>query len=280
LRDPKLIEEFRLVLESAQESGTKKEQEIQNYLEGRSELIPTPHRLNHHLHLKAIISKFPLGSRFITDYVYITKSSDCWRIVFVELEVPDKTIFTNSSNQINTTAKFNEALNQIRNWQAYLNKHRQEVIKQLEPLMVPPNMRRNPVELCFELVYGRSAEKNTEERNRHIKLLSEQSNIKIMTYDTLLSYYENDLIFKKDIMSYKQGKFYYKNLVTKPEHVFSYIGPGDLKLTNDQKSTLCADGYEIDKWNNGEMLTRNIRYTKSTFDKKGGIKSMFTQANT
>jgi len=280
LRDAKIIEEFMSLLDSDQKAGTKKEQEIQNYLEEKTELIPTPHRLNHHLHLKAIISKFPLGNRFITDYVYVTKSSDCWRIVFVELEVPDKTIFTNSKNQINTTAKFNEAINQVRNWQAYLKENRQEVIKQLEPLMVPTNMRRNPVEFCFELVYGRSSEKNTEERNRHIKLLSEQSNIKIMTYDTLISYYENDLVFSKDVMSFKQGKFHYKKLVTKPAHVFSYIGPGDLELTCAQKDILKADGYEIDKWVNGEMLTHNIRYTRSTFDSNGGLKSMLSKSNT
>lgn len=280
MRDQKLIDEFKLLIESPQESGTKKEQEIQNFLESNAELIPTPHRLNHHLHLKAIISKFPLGNRFITDYVYITKSSDCWRIVFVELEIPDKTIFTGSSNQINTTSKFNEALNQVRSWQAYLAEHRQEVIKQLEPLMVPPNMRRNPVEFCYELIYGRSADKNTEDKNRHIRLLAEQSNVKIMTYDTLISYYQNDLVFKKDIMSFKQGKYHYKNLVTKPEHVFSYIGPGDLELTNEQKRTLRADGYEIDKWCSGEMLTHNIKYTKITFENSGGLKSMLTRIST
>ncbi|WP_240478028.1 MULTISPECIES: Shedu immune nuclease family protein [Pseudomonas] len=239
---------------------------IQSFLENRSELIPTPHRLNHQLHLKAIISKFPLGNRFITDYVYITKSSDCWRIVFVELEIPDKAIFTKSSNQVNATSKFNEALNQIRSWQAYLVEHRQEVISQLEPLMVPPNMRRKPVEFFYELVYGRSSDKNTEEKHRHIKLLSDQSNIKIMTYDTLISYYENDLVFKKDIMCFKQGKYHYKNLVTKPEHVFSHIGPGDLELTNAQKEVLRNDGYEIDKWCSGEMLTRNFKCAESTFE--------------
>lgn len=271
MRDQKLIDDFTLLIESPQKPGTKKEQEIQNFLESNAELIPTPHRLNHHLHLKAIISKFPLGNRFITDYVYITKSSDCWRIVFVELEIPDKHIFTGSTDKINTTSKFNEALNQVRSWQAYLVEHRQEVIKQLEPLMVPSQMRRNPVQFCYELVYGRSAEKNTEDKNRYLQQLSEQSNVKFMTYDTIISYYQNDLVFKKDIMSFKQGKYHYKNLVTKPEHVFSYIGPGDLELTDEQKNILRTDGYEIDKWYSGEMLTHNIKYTKSTFENNGGI---------
>lgn len=101
-----------------------------------------------------------------------------------------------------------------------------------------------------------------------------------MTYDTLISYYENDLVFKKNIMSFKQGKYHYKNLVTRPEHVFSYIGPGDLELTNEQRNALRIDGYEIDKWFCGEMLTHNIKYTKSTFEKGDDLKDMLTRIST
>lgn len=266
MRDHDLIEKFKQIIDAPQEDGTKKEQEIQNFLEDNAELIPTPHRLNHQVNLGAIISKFPLGNRYITDYVYISKSSDRWNVVFVELELPEKTMFTNAKNQVNATSKFNEALNQVRSWQTYLNNHRQEVIKQLEPLLVPPVMRRNKINFCFELIYGRSCEKNSTERSDYINLISEQSNIKIMTYDTLISYYESDLIIQKDIMSFKQGKYHYKKLVTKPQNVFSYIGPGELELTNEQKNVLRDDGYEIDKWCNGEMLTHNIRFTKSTFE--------------
>lgn len=267
LKDQKLITDFKLLLDAPQESDSKKEQKIQNFLEDNAVLIPTPHRLNHQVSLRTIISKFPLGNRFITDYVYVSKSSSSWNIVFVELELPDKKIFTKSRNQTNVTSKFNEAMNQVRSWQTYLAEHRQEVIKQLEPLLVPSNMRRNPINFRFELIYGRSAEKNTQERNNYISHISEQSNIKIMTYDTLISYYEGDLTIPKDIMSFKQGKYHYKKLVTKPQGVFSYISSGDLELTNEQKETLRNDGYEIDKWCDGELLTHNIRYTKSTFEK-------------
>lgn len=280
LRDQILVEEFKGLLESPQETGSKKEQVLQDFLEDHPVLIPTPHRLNHRVHLSSIISKFPLGNRYITDYVYLTKSSDTWRVVFVELEVPDKRMFTESSNQINASAKFNEALNQVRSWQNYLKEHRQEILKQLEPFFVPPNMRRNPVEFCFELIYGRSSEKNTEDRSKYLRLTSEQTGIKIMTYDTLLSYYENDLVIEKDIMLFKQGKFHYKKLFTKPEHVFSYIGPSDLVLTKEQQKILNQDGYEIEKWKNGEMLTHNIRYTKSTFEEQGGFSAMFSKKNT
>ena len=272
-----LVEEFKEILEAPQVSGSKKEQVVQNFLEDHPVLIPTPHRLNHLVHLNSVISKFPLGNRYKTDYIYLTKSSDTWRIVFVELESPDKRIFTESINQVNTSAKFNEAINQVRSWRSYLKEHRQEILKQLEPLFVPPNMRRNPVEFCFELVYGRSSEKNTEDRNRHLNLISEESGIKIMTYDTLISYYENDLVIEKDIMIYKQGKFHYKKLFTKPEHVFSYIGSNDLVLTKEQQEALIQDGYEIEKWRNGELLTHNIRYTKSTFEEQGGFSGIISK---
>jgi hypothetical protein len=88
-----LITEFTQLLDSPPPSGRQKEQVVQDFLENHSVLIPTPNRLNHQLHFDVIVSKFPLSTELITDYVYLTKSSDTWRVTFVELEMPDKKIW-------------------------------------------------------------------------------------------------------------------------------------------------------------------------------------------
>ena len=78
-------------------------------------------------------------------------------------------------------------------------------------------------------------------------------------------------------MRYRSGAFEYKYLNTKLEHVLGYLGPGDLRLNKQQKDELKNEGYEIDKWENGEFLTHNIKYTKSTFEflrGKGGFPSI------
>lgn len=56
-------------------------------------LIPTPHMLNHQLHYNFFISKLPLGQKYKTDFVYLTKSSDSWWIVLMELENQHKKMF-------------------------------------------------------------------------------------------------------------------------------------------------------------------------------------------
>lgn len=62
--------------------------------------IPMPFLLNHHLHMNCVISKFKLGNEFVTDFAYLTKSSDYWEFVLVELEDAKMKIFTNDKENL------------------------------------------------------------------------------------------------------------------------------------------------------------------------------------
>lgn len=92
----KIIREFKLLLESPEVN----EQDCQDFLEKNSELIYTPFLLNHGLHFNSIISKFPLDTSLISDLVYLSKSSNSWNIVFVELEHPNKNFFVMIEDQL------------------------------------------------------------------------------------------------------------------------------------------------------------------------------------
>ena len=61
------------------------ENQIQEFLEENTIFIPMPFLLNHYLHMNCVISKFKLGNEFVTDFAYLTKSSDYWEFVLVEL---------------------------------------------------------------------------------------------------------------------------------------------------------------------------------------------------
>ncbi|WP_024336410.1 Shedu anti-phage system protein SduA domain-containing protein [Desulfotignum balticum] len=262
-----LVQEFCAILNSDAPPGKKKELVIQDFLELHSELIPTPNLLNHRLHFNAILSQFPIDTSLVADYVYLTKSSDTWRITFVELEVPDKRFFSSNKKQVDTSSAFNKALSQIRSWQVFLEEHKDEVMRRLEPIWYPLNMRKNPVTFEFQLIIGRSAEKNSHQSKlATLKKIREESSVEIMTYDTLISYFKNGPRYKKNILALTKDKYRFKHLHVEPHHVFSYVPADSLILTSDQKAELQARGYEIEEWEAGEQLTVNGRVTKKTAD--------------
>ncbi|WP_169719849.1 Shedu anti-phage system protein SduA domain-containing protein [Zooshikella ganghwensis] len=260
-----LVQDFRKILDSNTSPGKKKELVIQDYLEHHSELIPTPNLLNHGLHFNVIVSQFPLDTSLVADYVYLTKSSDTWRITFVELETPDKKIFSSNKKQVDTSSAFNKALSQVRSWQVFLGEHSCESMRRLEPILYPQKMRSNPVTFDFQLIVGRSAEKNSQtSRLATLNKIRGESGVSIMTYDTLISYFENGPRYKKNILALTKDKFRFKHLHVEPHLVFSYVPADSLILTTDQKAILKAWGYEIEKWEAGDLLTVNSRVTKKT----------------
>lgn len=267
--DAALVAAFKNVLNNPPPAGRQKEQVVQDYLEQHTELVPTPNRLNHHLHFQSVVSKFPLGTELTTDYLYITKSSDTWRITLVELESPDKSIFTADTRKTTTSAEFNAALNQVRSWKHFLADNKDEVLRRLEPLLRPVNMRCNPVEFHYQLIIGRSVDKNlTPERKKHIRGLIDETKIQIMTFDQIIDWYTNDQKYKKLIIKLAANQFAFKYMHFLPSQILSYVGPDRLFLSQEEINLLKADGYEMDKWSKGELLTYNSKYTNSTWEEE------------
>ncbi|RWE07709.1 MAG: hypothetical protein EOS23_26760 [Mesorhizobium sp.] len=52
-------------------------------------------------------------------------------------------------------------------------------------------------------------------------------------------------------------RFAFKTMLPQLSHVFSYLGPTELVLSAEQEAELVRRGYEMDKWNAGELLTVN-----------------------
>lgn len=82
------------------------EQTYQKYLEDNPEFIPREFIQNHGLHLSTVFRKFPLSSEYIPDFLYVSKSSDDWNVVFIEIEKPSSKYFLN-----NTTNFHNDGTN-------------------------------------------------------------------------------------------------------------------------------------------------------------------------
>ena len=257
--DTSLIAQLETLLTAPAPPGRQKEQVVQDFLEQHSEFIPTNNLLNHHLHFESVVSKFPLGTELTTDYIYITKSSDIWRITLVELESPEKKIFTSDTKKANTSADFNAALNQVRSWRHYLVEHRHEVLRRLEPLLHP--LAGNPVEFQYQLIIGRSANKNlSPERKQHFRGLIDETEIDILTFDQLISWYKNHDRYQKLILRLTGTQFAFKHMHFEPTQILSYMGPDRLVFNSTEITRLKEAGYEMDKWLEGELLRYNTKH--------------------
>jgi hypothetical protein len=174
------------------------EQNCQDFLENNTEFLYTPFLLNHWVHFGSIISKFPLDTSLVTDFAYLTKSSDIWHLVLVELEHPYKRLFRRANGNILPTAELTAAIAQIHSWQDFIRRNSNEVLRRLNRFRVP--LEDNPVRFKYFLVIGRSDEKDDiqEMRDRLVSLGNED--FLISTYDSLIHAYQEGPKLKKNIL--------------------------------------------------------------------------------
>jgi len=259
-----LIKEFEKLLAGPR----RKENAIQAFLENHTKFIPTPGLLNHGLHLNSVISKLPIGAR-ITDFAYLTKSSDEWKLVLVELEDANKKLFVQSSKHVGFTAEMNDAIAQIDVWRDFWKDNRKTVIDSIEPLLVPPAMRRNTISLECVLIIGRSAEKDSNAaRRQRVAALRSDKQIHVMTYDSILRYLRNGFGDTCAVISKTGNKFRLRSVERLPSHLFSYLLPEHLEIASDAEAKLRAEGLDMDAWQANQLLTVNEKWPEHDAWKK------------
>lgn len=242
----------------------KNENDIQNFLEINSELIPTTyHRLGHGVHFSSVISKYPLGNSYVSDLLYLTKSTTRWNIIFIELENQHNKIFCKN---LDCTSDFNHALQQIRMWKSYLHdsNNKATLIHNLKNFMSLHEFLNNPVDIKYLLVYGRRNElENNQDRINIFNQLSNETQT-VITYDSLISNYQNNYNEKCIILSPKGDvnfkiKILPKNLSSL---IFANIRSSMLEVSPDYINQLKSEGYEMDAWLKGELLIVDSKRTK------------------
>lgn len=258
-----LIKEFEELINNID----KNENDIQRFLEKNTELIPLPITLNHWLHFNVIISKLKIGGGRITDFAYLTKSSDMWNLVLVELEDSKKNIFLQNNENIKFSSQFNHAYDQVIEWKSYINDNKQEVLKKVDVLRTP--LSRNMVKIKYALIIGRNKEKDNCERRR--RMFAEKSNddIKVMTYDSLISSYQRSPYkTSKLILSEWREGFEIKFVPDKfDSNIFAHLTSEHLKMKEEHIKILKKQDYQMDRWLLGNPLCINNKYDKETFSK-------------
>lgn len=241
------------------------ENDIQRFLEEHTEMIPLPFLENHGLNDNAIITKFKLGSEMVTDFAYLTKCSDYWNFVLVELEDSRKKLFTENKQRVLFSAEFNNAYDQITAWKAYVEQNRERLLCQTEKIRIP--LTSNPVRFKYVLIIGRNKEKEHSEHKRSMFAQKSTDDIKVMTYDSIISYCENSLDLCEKLVLSPIGDQAFK-IKSVPEEInttlFGWLTPEYIKIEQPQVEQLKQQGYEMDAWLQGKLLTFNYMYTDET----------------
>ena len=177
----RLRDEFLRLLETQQ-----REQVYQAFMERHTQLVPHEFVQNHGIHFDLVLRKLAFGADYKSDFFYMSKSSDDWNLVFVEIEKPQSRYFRDNSNDLHRD--FQKALEQIGRWRAWLSEpsNLASLLVQLAPMHVPLTMRRNPSFPKFVLVHGRRGEYHDSDVRRSIVRAQEQADFKILSFDSLV----------------------------------------------------------------------------------------------
>jgi hypothetical protein len=255
--DPTVAAAFRTLLTAPDTD----ENDVQCFMEKHTAFIETPNLLNHRLNLNCVISKFPIGP-WKTDFVYLTKSTIAWRLVMIELEHPRKKLFQAKSQHAAFHSDLNNAIAQIDAWRDRWETHKNEVLNQVEPLLVPSNMRRNPVTPYYVLIIGRDGEfSKNDARKRRLAALMQDKSLQLLTYDTLLRTYEEGRGYPKCVLSSTATGFRIKHLDGEPVNLFGYVEPQYLEVSEEHEQKLVNWQFDIPSWRSGEPLVLNNKWT-------------------
>lgn len=118
-----------------------------------------------------------MGNSYVSDFIYLTKCSDEWYVVFIENENPKKRIFTEDNH---FTADFNHAYEQVQDWERYFknSENRTKVLASLKNICHSKIMRNNNVSFKYLLIYGRGDERNKSNARRNMFLGKKINDIK------------------------------------------------------------------------------------------------------
>jgi hypothetical protein len=257
--DQTLVDEFTRLLDTPPVKG-QKEQEIQDFMEEHSELIPTSAMglLHHGLQFNSVISKLPLATSEIPDWAVLSKRSDRFLCTIIELKQP-KAKFFGAGGSSTVSRDFEAAFEQMRGNRRYIKAHEQQVREVLEPLLQPVNFKHLPIYFEHVLIYGRSAEKNQgKERIAVMHEREKETGFQVLTYDSVIDAYRRGERRRKNILRVTGKRYAFKKLEA-PGAIFGFLKPAELELNSGQLNLLREEGYQIDAWRDeGTLLKGDI----------------------
>jgi hypothetical protein len=142
-----------------------------------------------------VVSKLKLGSDYETDFVNVEEGySDGTFYELIEIESPHTILFDQKGKP---SAKFNAALQQIRDWKRFLINNKSE-FKKIFPTVSTKVIKES--RLRYKIVIGRRT--NNQEDLEKRRQISEQENIQIISFDRLTDMAKARIAFPNEALIY------------------------------------------------------------------------------
>ncbi|EGQ8400124.1 DUF4263 domain-containing protein [Vibrio parahaemolyticus] len=219
-----LIKQF----EKLYNDKANKEQAYQSFIESNPELVPRAFVQNHGVHMDLVFRKFPLGTTYKSDFMFLSKSSSDWRAVHIEIEDPNKKIFTKGGA---FTAEFNAAVQQVQSWIGWFNHNANQQTFENDIAAVKQPLNSNPTKHKFVLVYGRRSELDTQTKKDNFDA-KKTDNFELMTYDSLFSGRHG----KTHIASFHSRTVKIHCSCELEDSYFGFVNPADFEINSTMKT--------------------------------------------
>ncbi len=241
------------------------ENSLQELLELKSELIPKSERLNHDIQWNSVISKFQVSREKEVDFAYVTKSTNSWRIVLIELERPNKKLFIeNPYPDFHSDTR--QAISQIDYWKNTIEADPISVRERLRPLVhMGGHWDTNPIEFYYVLIIGRNIEGHYSRNNAHlISRLRKEKSIHLYTWDSVIRNAETNRCARLNVLSHWKGTFKFK-YAQAWTNIFSFYYHDQIILEVDKENYFRSNDYDIDAWRAGKRLLIKHKYPQDRF---------------
>lgn len=167
-----------------------------------------------------VISKLKLGSEYETDFVLVNEGySNGTEYELIEIESPHTELFDKSGKP---TAKFNSALQQIRDWKRFLI-HNKGEFKKTFPTVNTKIIRDS--KLKFKIIIGRRTD-NQEHIDKR-RQIEESENVEIISFDRLTDLAGHRLKFSNEPLIFAS------QLESKSEHLRNRLANPFYECTKD-----------------------------------------------
>ncbi len=199
-----------------------------------------------------------------TDLAYLTKDSDQWTLVLVELENTTKKLLRDDDFHT-PYAELTSARAQVDAWRSFVRDNASNLLSSLKSIRQPCGY--NSIDYKYVPIIGRDEGLGPQEQARSALATYGGADFRILTYDSLLRHFISFGHSRRtpNILVHSRDRYRMKHMHHLPESAFGYLSPSDLELTEDQKTQLKAAGYSMDAWSAGKLLAGKGKMTSKEF---------------
>lgn len=233
----------------------RREQVYQKFLEENTRLIPREFVQNHGINYYLVFRKLSFGSDYESDFMYLSKSSDDWNCILVEIEKPSTPFFKGSTNDLHPD--FMAGINQIKKWKAWFlnNSNKTHFINSTLGAVRTP-LSENPTFMKYVLVTGRRSEYQKNPIRRSIIASQEDDDFKILSFDSLAE----DLESKHDLYVAAR-KNEYIDIISEnflSENLFAWMPSEQIRISEKLKQAALSARSRWFHYRAGEGLAMDL----------------------